>query len=103
MASTLRLPKGKRPNRAAKATAIAINNILARKRTRPPGGARTRPPGGAGVKRIKTARNKNFKVKMLLYKFKTVNVKKGGVVVRTMTVRRKAHLPGKKPYVYRGH
>ena len=95
MARTLRLPKGKRPNRAAKATAIAINNILARRRTR--------PPGGAGVKRIKTARNKNFKVKMLLYKFKTVNVKKGGVVVRTMTVRRKAHLPGKKPYVYRGH
>ena len=95
MARTLRLPKGKRPNRAAKATAIAINNILARRRTQ--------PSGGTGVKRIKTARNKNFKVKILLDKIKTVNVKKGGVVVRTMTVRRKAHFPRKKPYVYRGH
>ena len=92
MARTLRLPKGKRPTRAAKATAIAINNILAR---------RTRPSGGSGVKRMKTARNKNFKVKVLLSKSKTVNVKKGGVVVRTMTVRRKSHFPGKKPYVYR--
>ena len=70
MARTLRLPKGKRPNRAAKATAIAINNILARRRIR--------PSGGTGVKRIKTARNKNFKVKILLDKFKTVNVKKWG-------------------------
>ena len=95
MARTLRLPRGKRPNRAAKATAIAINNILATRRTQ--------PPGGAGVKRTKTARNKNFKVKMLLDKFKTVNVKKGGVVVRTITVRRKAHFPRKKPYVYRRH
>ena len=94
MAKTLRLPRGKRPNRgrAAKATAIAINNILARKRNT--------PPGGAGVKRIKTARNKNYKVKKLLPTFKKVNVKKGGVVVRTMTVRRKAHFPGKKRYVY---
>ena len=94
MAKTLRLPRGKRPNRAraAKATAIAINNILARKRNT--------PPGGTGVKRIKTARNKNYKVKKLLPTFKKVNVKKGGVVVRTMTVRRKAHFPRKKRYVY---
>ena len=91
MARTLRLPKGKRPTRAAKATTIAINNILAR---------RTRP-SGTGVKRMKTARNRNFKVKVLLNKSKTVNVKKGGVVVRTMTVRRKSHFPRKKPYVYR--
>ena len=93
MARTLRLPRGKRPNRAAKATAIAINNILARRRLR--------PSRGNGVKRIKTARNKNFKVKVLLKKPKTVNVKKGGVAVRTMTVRRKSHFPGKKPYIYR--
>ena len=91
MARTMRLPRGKRPTRVAKATAIAINNILARRRTR--------PSGGTGVKHIKTARNKNFKVKVLLNKSKTVNVKKGGVVVRTMTVRRKSHFPGKKPYV----
>ena len=93
MARTLRLPRGKRPSRAAKATAIAINNVLARRRLR--------PSGGTGVKHIKTARNKNFKVKGLLKKPKTVNLKKGGVVVRTMTVRRKSHFPGKKPYVYR--
>ena len=95
MAKTLRLPRRKRPNRAraAKATAIAINNILARKRNT--------PPGGTGVKRIKTATKKNFKVKILLDKYKKVNVKKGGVVVRSMTVRRKAHFPGKKRYVYR--
>ena len=95
MAKTIRLPGGKRPNRAraAKATAIAINNILARKRNTP-------PSGGTGVKRIKTARNKNYKVKILLPTFKKVNVKKGGVVVRTMTVRRKAHFPGKKRYVF---
>ena len=95
MARTLCLLRGKRPNRAraAKATAIAINNILAKRHTP--------PSGGTGVKRIKTARNKNYKVKILLDKFKKVNVKKGGVVVRTMTVRRKAHFPGKKRYVYR--
>ena len=95
MAKTLRLPRAKRPNRAraAKATAIAINNILARKRNTP-------PSGGSGVKRIKTARNKNYKVKILLPTFKKVNVKKGGVVVRTMMVRRKTHFPGKKRYVY---
>ena len=92
MARTLRFPRGKRPTRAAKATAITINNILAR---------RTRPSGGTGVKRMKTTRNKNFKVKVLLNKSKTVNVKKGGVAVRTMMVRRKSHFPGKKPYVYR--
>ena len=71
MARTLRLPRGKRPNRAAKATAIAINNILARRKNTP-------PAGGTGVKRIKKARNKNFKVKILLDKYKKVNVKKGG-------------------------
>ena len=56
MAKTLRLPRGKRPNRAraAKATAIAINNILARKRNTP-------PSGGSGVKRIKTAKIKTIK------------------------------------------
>ena len=72
MAKTLRLPRGKRPNRAraAKATAIAINNILARKRNT--------PPGGTGVKRIKTARNKNYKVKKLLPTFKKLTLKKVG-------------------------
>ena len=93
MARTLRLPIGKRPNRAKAAKAIAINNILARKRNT--------LPGGTGVKLIKTAGKKNFKVKILLDKYKNVDVKKGRVVVRSMTVRRKAHFPGKKRYVYR--
>ena len=92
MARTLRLPRGKRPTRAAKSTAIAINNILARRRLR--------PSGGTGVKKIKSERNKNLKIKILLRKPKKVNVKKGGVVVRSMIVRRKSHYPGKRRKVY---
>ena len=77
MARTFR---GKRPPRTAKATAIAINNILARAKTRK----------GKSIKE----RIKRIKIKNLLSKPKLVKVKKGGVVVRKMIVRSKSHYPG---------
>ena len=92
MARTLRLTRGKRPTRAAKSTAIAINNIIAR--------ARSRPSAGTGVKKMRTKRVKNLKIKKLLSKPNLVKVKKGRVVVRTMIVRRKSHYPGNSRKFY---
>ena len=92
MVRTLHLLRGKRPSRSAKSTAIEINNILARRRFR--------PSAGVGVKIIKSSKNKNFKVKILLKKPKKVDVKKGGVVIRSMIIRRKSNFPGKRNYLY---
>ena len=80
--------RGKKPPRAAKATAIAINNILARARAR-----KGKSSIGAEVKKRKKT-VKRIKVKKLLSKPKLVKVKKGGVVVRKRIIRRKSHYPG---------
>ena len=111
------MPRGKRPPRAAAANSLAINNVLLGKRnigpalaanlpgpSRAPSFApahpagrinRPRPSGGIGVKNMERfrKRNRDIKIKKVLPQSKVVQVKKNGVVVRTMTVRRKTYFP----------
>ena len=107
------MPRGKRPPRAAAANSSAINNVLLGKRNigsalagpssapsfapaRPAGRInRPRPSGGIGVKNMERfrKRNRDIKIKKVLSQSKVVQVKKNGLVVRTMTVRRKTYFP----------
>ena len=45
-------------------------------------------------------KNKRLKIKKLLPQSKVVQVKKNGVVIRTMKFRRKSYFPGKKRRTY---
>ena len=112
------MPRGKRPPRAAAALSKAINNMLLGKKNVGPALAasavgssssqpsfvsgRPCPSLGIGVKNMQAfrRRNKDLKIKKLLPQSKVVNVKKNGVVVRKMTVRRRAHLPRRHNTVY---
>ena len=113
------MPRGKRPPRAAADNSSAINNVLLGKRNiRPalaaavnlPGPSsapaftsmhparrikRPLPSGGIGVKNMEVfgKRNRDIKIKKVLPQSKVVQVKKNGVVVRTMTVRRETYFP----------
>ena len=117
------MPRGKRPPRAAVANSTAINNVLLGKRNigptlraaaaNLPGPSsapsfapahprarlgRPHPSGGIGVKNVDHFRRRprNIKINKLLPQPRVVNVKKNGVVVRKMTVRRKTYFPGGK-------
>ena len=64
--------------------------------------ARPRPSGGIGVKNMQAfrRRNRNIKIKKLLTQPRPIEVKKNGVVIRKMVVRRKSYFPGKRAKVY---
>ena len=64
--------------------------------------ARPRPSGGIGVKNMQAfrRRNRNIKIKKLLTQPGPIEVKKNGVVIRKMVVRRKSYFPGKRAKVY---
>ena len=120
------MPRGKGPPRAAAANSSAINNVLLGKRNNGPALAaavnlpgpssapsfapahpsrrinRSRPSGGIGVKNMERfrKRNRDIKIKKVLPQSKVVQVKKNGVVVRTMTVPRKTYFPGRRKKVY---
>ena len=113
MPRTIVMPRGKRPPRAAAANSSAINNTLLGKRNigQPSlqiyQGLVARqidlcPSGGIGVKNMDRfrKRNRDIKIKKVLPQSKIVQVKKTGVVVRTMTVRRKTYFPGRRKKVY---
>ena len=90
-----------RPSRAAAQTSQAISNILlGSKRNIEPALGRPVPTGGVGVKRIRTTRKRDIKIKKLITQPRQVSVKKNGQVVRTMTVRRKAYFPGRRRKTY---
>ena len=63
---------------------------------------RPRPAGGIEVKNMQAfhRRNRDIKIKKLLPQPKTINVKKIGVIVRKMVVRRRALFPGRRARVY---
>ena len=121
------MPRGKRPPRAAAAVSQVINNVLLGKSNVGPTLAapahavagpssapsftpshlkrrlgRPRPAGGIGVKNMQAfrRRNRDIKIKKLLPQPKTINVKKNGVIVRKMVVRRRAYFPGRQARVY---
>ena len=113
------MPRGKRPPRAAAATSQAINNVLLGKRNVGPAlvapavassssqqpsfvSGRSRSSGAIGVKNMQAfcKRNRDIKIKKLLPQSRVVNVIKNGVVVRKMTVRRRAYFPGRRKKVY---
>ena len=107
------MPRGKRPPRTAAAAASAINNVLLGKRNIGPALAanlpgpssapdRPCPSGGIGVKNMERfcKRNRDIKIKKVLPQSEVVQVKKNGVVQRTMTVRRKTYFPGRRKKVY---
>ena len=114
--------RGKRLPRAAAAVSKAINNILlgpnnknnhhqpapsqpGPSRARPnfvPAHSSLRPSGGVGVKNIECirVRNRAIKIKKLLSQARNIKVKKNGVVVRKMVVRRKTYFPGRRARTY---
>ena len=121
------MSRGKRPprgTRAAAAAAEAINNVLLGALAAPvisaavagPSGVRPsfspshrrnqlgrpRPNAGVEVKRMQVfrRRKKDIKIKKLLLQPRTINVKKNGVVVRKMTVRRRSYFSGRRARVY---
>ena len=121
------MSRGKRPprgTRAAAAAAEAINNVLLGALAAPvisaavagPSGVRSsfspshrrnqlgrpRPNAGVEVKRMQVfrRRKKDIKIKKLLLQPRTINVKKNGVVVRKMTVRRRSYFSGRGAGVY---
>ena len=116
------MPRGKRPPRAAAAVSKAINNVLlgannqaaatqpglsqpgpsAPRPSFSPRYPRFRPSSGIGVKNIERipVRNKTIKIKKLLPQSKAINVKKNGVTVRKMVVRRKTYFPGRRARTY---
>ena len=90
-----------RSSRRAAQTSQAISNILlSSKRNIGPVLGRPVPTGGVGVKRIRTTRKRDIKIKKLITQPRQVSVKKNGQVVRTMTVRRKAYFPGRRRKTY---
>ena len=64
---------------------------------------RPKPSGGIGVKKMEGVRkkNKNLKMKRLLPQSRVVTVKKNGVALRKMTVRRRSYFPGRRRKVYK--
>ena len=63
---------------------------------------RPKPSGGVGVKKIEgQKKQKNLKIKRLLPQSRVVTVKKNGVAVRKMTVRRRSYFPGRRRKVYK--
>ena len=120
------MPRVKGPPLAAAAISQAINNILLGKKNIGPALAapaavagpssqrtfapahprgrlgRPRPSGEIGVKNMQAfrRRNRDIKIKKLLPQSRAVNVKKNGVVVRKMIVRRRAYFPGRSKKVY---
>ena len=104
MPNTMRLPRGKRPTRAAAANAQAINNIISRSRVvkaaKAAVAARPRPAGGVGVKKMRKGGVRRIKIKKPLPQAKIVEVKKNGVVIRKMNATRKTYFPGKKRRTY---
>ena len=114
------MPRGRRPPRAAAISSTAINNAIlgTKQNVGPTLGAvaaalpgpsnalrrlgRPRPSGGIGVKNMERyrKRNRDIKIKKLLPQPRIINVKKNGVVVRKMTVRRKTYFPGRGKRVY---
>ena len=111
------MPRGKRPPRAAAVALSAINNILLNAKkpnlvnsnsragssgARPSFVPANRPRSGVGVKNIKRirVRNRAIKIKKLLSQPKNVEVKKNGVVLRKMVVRRKTYFPGRRKVTY---
>ena len=64
---------------------------------------RPKPSGGIGVKNMEAfrKRNRDLKIKRLLPQSKVVNVKKTGVALRKMTVRRRSYFPGYRKKVYK--
>ena len=61
-----------------------------------------RPSGGVCVKNMKSirVRNRAIKIKKLLPQARNINVKKNGVVVRKLVVRRKTCFPGRRARTY---
>ena len=120
MPRTKLMPRGKRPPRKAVINSTAINNAIlgSKQNVGPALGAaaaalpgqsnaprrlgRPRPSGGVGVKTMDRyrKRNRDIKIKKVLPQPRIVNVKKNGVVVRKMTVRRKTYFPGRRKKVY---
>ena len=115
MPRTKVMPRGKRPPRAAAQNSAAVNNVLLGKRNigpalgaaaaavaGPSGLGRPVPAGGVGVKNMQAFHrgNRSDKIKKLLAQPKTINVKKNGVIVRKMVVRRRAIFPGRRATAY---
>ena len=116
------MPRRKRPLRVAAAVSKAINNVLlgannqaaaAQPGPSQPGPSaprpsfssrnpRFKPSSGIGVKNIEhiRVRNRAIKIKKLLSQSKTINVKKNGVIVCKMVVRRKTYFPGRGARTY---
>ena len=90
-----------RPSRRAAQTSQAITNaLIGSKRNIGPALGRPIPAGGVEVKRMRTARKRDIKIKKLIAQPRQVSVKKNGQVVRRMTVRRKAYFPGRRRKTY---
>ena len=118
MPRTMLVPRGKRLNRPAAAVSAAINNVLlerGKKLHKPTGGGPRiimlrsipsfvqieSPRSGVGVKNVCGPKNnKAIKIRKLLVEPKEVEIKKNGVVLRKIMVRRKTYFPGRCPRVY---
>ena len=123
MPSTKVMPRGKRPPRAAAAVSKAINNVLlgdnnqaaaaqpgpsqpgpsAPRPSFSPRNPRFRPSSGIGVKNIRERirdRNRAIKIKKLLPQSKAINVKKNGVILHQVVVRRKTYFRGRRARTY---
>ena len=108
------MSRGKRPPRAATVASLAINNILLNAKkpnlvntnsqtgSKPSFVPANRPRSGVGVKNIERirVRNRAMKIKKLLPQPKNVEVKKNGVVLRRMVIRRRSHFPGRRKVTY---
>ena len=90
-----------RPTRLAAKTSQTINSLLAgTKKSIGPALAKQNTSVDFGIKRLRTKRKRNIKIKKLLAQPKHVEVRKNGQVVRKMIVRRKAYFPGRRRKVY---
>ena len=90
-----------RPTRISAKTSQAINSLLiGTKKKHRTDLSKQNTAVDFEVKRLKTKRKRNIKIKKLLAQPKHVEVRKNGQVVRRMTVRRKSYFPGRRRKVY---
>ena len=118
MPKTMIVPRGKRPSRSATLVSTAINNALlkrGKKLNKPAAGSprimmphsvpsfipTKSPRSGVAVKNVGCPKNnKAIKIKKLLLEPKEIEIKKNGVVLQKIMVRRKTYFPGRREGIY---